>query len=154
MDKNDKLFEGSAGKLLTVEVNNQEYGIPILEAREVVGLQKIDEVPKTPEFMKGVINLRGKIIPIIDLRVKFEIEGYKKTPESCIIVVNLKNKMTGIIVDRLIGVVTVEKEEYETSLDLGSNIKTEFISGIVKLENRVIIVLEMDNILGNIEMAE
>ncbi len=150
----DKFFTESGGKLLTVQLGEQEYGIPILEAREVVGMQNIDPVPKTPDFMKGVINLRGKIVPVIDLRLKFEMKAKEITKETCIVVVDIQGNFTGIIVDQLIGVVTVDKEEYESSPQLGHNINAEFITGMVKLEERVIIVLEIERILDNKELDE
>jgi len=145
----DKFFAESHGKLLTVKLGDQEYGVPIHEAREVVGMLNIDPVPRTSNFMKGVINLRGKIVPVIDLRLKFGLEEKKVSKETCIIVVDISGKMTGIIVDQLIGVVTVDAENYEPSPRLGSNINAEFISGMVKLEKRVIIVLEIENVLDN-----
>jgi len=151
-DLNEKFFTESGGKLLTVKLSDQEYGIPILEAREVVGMQNIDPVPKTPKFMKGVINLRGKIIPVIDLRLKFGLNEKEVSKESCIVVVDILGALTGIIVDQLIGVVTVNKEEYESAPRLGNNINAEFIMGMVKLEKRVIIVLKSEKVLNNDEL--
>ncbi|MEC7221377.1 MAG: chemotaxis protein CheW, partial [SAR324 cluster bacterium] len=89
------LFENSEGKLLTFLLGTQEYGIKILEAREVVGMMHIDPVPHTSDFMKGVINLRGKIIPVIDLRTKFKMPEVPPTNETCIIVVDFANAFTG-----------------------------------------------------------
>ncbi len=148
------LFEKSGGKLLTFMLGKQEYGIQILEAREVVGMMHIDPVPQTPDFMKGVINLRGKIIPVIDLRSKFEMEKADYTGDTCIVVVDIKGKMTGVIVDFLSGVITLEKNNFEESPDLGSNIQTDFITGMAKLEKRLIIVLDMGKILSNKELLQ
>ena len=153
MSDNKQLFEQSGGKLLTYQIGDQEYGIQILEAREVVGMMEIDPVPQTPAFMKGVINLRGKIIPVIDLRLKFKMDEKEHTNESCIVVVDIYGKLTGIIVDFLVGVVTVEEAEFEDSPDLGSNINTIFIKGMAKLGKRVIIVLEMEKVLSNEELV-
>lgn len=149
----NRLFSESGGKLLTFLIGNQEYGIQILEAREVVGLTDIDPVPQTPDFMKGVFNLRGKIIPVIDLRSKFGMDETPPTNESCIIVVDIQGKLTGIIVNFLVGVVTIEESEFEDSPDLGNNINTVFIAGMAKLEKRVIIVLDMENILSNEDLV-
>lgn len=153
MTKSNKLFEKSGGKLLTFQLGKQEYGIQILEAREVVGLMQIDPVPQTPEFMKGVVNLRGKIIPIIDLRSKFGMPEIEPTKENCIVVVDIQGHLTGVIVDFLAGVLTIEEEEFEETPQLGANIRTEFIIGMAKLENRVVIVLDMENILSNDELV-
>lgn len=149
----DSFFLESHGKLLTISLSEREYGIPILEAREVVGMQNIDPVPRTPEFMKGVINLRGKIVPVIDLRLKFGMSEKDVTKETCIVVVDIKGKMTGIIVDQLVGVVTVNEDEYESKPSLGHNINADFVAGMVKLDERVIIVLEVEKILGNDELC-
>ncbi len=150
----DGLFEKSGGKLLTFMLGKQEYGIQILEAREVVGMMHIDPVPQTPDFMKGVINLRGKIIPVIDLRSKFQMEKVDYTGDTCIVVVDIKGKMTGVVVDFLSGVVTTEKDDFEDSPELGANIQTEIIIGMAKLETRVIIVLDMGKILSNEELLK
>lgn len=117
-------------------------------------MMHIDPVPRTPDFMEGVINLRGKIIPVIDLRAKFEMKETEHTKETCIVVVDVIGKMTGVIVDFLSGVVTIEKEDFEDSPELGSNIKTDLIIGMAKLEKRVIIVLDMGKILSNRELSQ
>jgi len=152
-EKSEQLFKESGGKLLTFMIGNQEYGIQILEAREVVGLMDIDPIPQTPEFMRGVINLRGKIIPVIDLRLKFKIDAAEASGETCILVVNIQGKLTGTIIDFLVGVVTIEESEFEESPDLGANIETEFITGMAKLSERVIIILDMEAVLSNEELV-
>lgn len=154
MNNEDTLFRKSGGKLLTFLLDKREYGIQILEAREVVAMQNIDPVPQTPNFMKGVINLRGKIVPVIDLRLKFNLQQIKYNKENCIVVVDLSGVFTGIIVDQLSGVITVDKHHYETAPKLGHNINTEFVAGMVKLEERVIIVLEIEKVLDNDELLE
>ncbi len=154
MSEKISLFSESGGKLLTFQLGRQEYGIQILEAREVVGMMNIDPVLQTPDFMKGVINLRGKIIPVIDLRKKFKMEELEHTKEACIVVVDVKGKLTGVIVAFLCGVATIEEKEFEESPELGSNIRTDFIVGMAKLEARVIIVLHMGKILSNEELSD
>ncbi|MGA1598610.1 MAG: chemotaxis protein CheW [bacterium] len=150
----NSLFEKSEGKMLTFMLGAQEYGIKILEAREVVGLMPIDPVPHTPPFMKGVINLRGKIIPVIDLRAKFNMSPMEETTtETCIIVVDVQGALTGLVVDALVGVTRVEAEQFEDTPQLGTNIRTEFISGMAKLDTRVVIVLDIENILTNDELV-
>lgn len=140
-------------KLLTFLLGEQEYGIHILEAREVVGQMEVDPVPQTPDFMKGVINLRGKIIPVVDLRTKFRMTPSKPSKENCIIVVEIDQQLTGMAVDFLVGVITVNKNQLEASPRLGNNIDTTYISSIAKLDTRVIIVLDMVSILSNDELA-
>ncbi|MBF0353340.1 MAG: purine-binding chemotaxis protein CheW [SAR324 cluster bacterium] len=154
MSHENELFEKSGGKLLTFQLGNQEYGIQILQAREVVGLMRIDPVPQTPSFMKGVINLRGKIIPVIDLRSKFGMPQIEPGKENCIVVVDMQGKLTGVIVDLLVGVLTVEPDDFEHTPELGSNIHAEFITGMVKLESRIVIVLNMETILSNEDLRQ
>jgi len=152
MSTKDTLFSRSGGKLLTFLLDSREYGIQILEAREVVGMQNIDPVPSTPVFMKGVINLRGKIVPVIDLRLKFGMAKREYDRDNCILVVDLNGTLTGVIVDQLAGVITIDKEHYEVAPKLGNNINAEFVSGMVKLNERVIIVLEIEKVLDNNEL--
>ncbi len=147
IEAKDKLFLEAGGKLLTFLIDSREYAICILDAREVVGIQNIDPVPLTPPYVKGVINLRGKIIPIVDLRLKFGIAEKEFTKDSCIVVVEIDSLMTGIIVDQLIGVVGINEEDYEATPLLGQNIQAEYVEGMVKLTNRVIIVLNCEKIL-------
>jgi len=152
MSAKETLFSKSGGKLLTFLLDSREYGIQILEAREVVGMQNIDPVPRTPVFMKGVINLRGKIVPVIDLRLKFGMATRDYDKDNCIVVVDLNGVLTGVIVDQLAGVITIDKEHYESAPKLGNNINAEFVSGMVKLNERVIIVLEIEKVLDNTEL--
>ena len=113
----------------------------------------IDPVPQTPDFMKGVVNLRGKIIPVIDLRSKFEMEEVETSKETCIVVVDIEGSLTGIIVDSLNGVLTIEEEQFEGSLQFGANIRAEFIIGMAKLEGRVVIILDTRHVLSNDELV-
>ena len=153
MSGSNSLFVNSGGKLLTFLLGKQEYGIEILAAREVVGMMNIDPVPRAPDWMKGIINLRGKIIPVIDLRTKFTMEAIEPTRETCIVVVDIDGKLTGVIVDCLSGVVTIEEQEFEETPELGNNIRTEFINGMAKLSDRVVIVLNMGRVLSNEELV-
>jgi len=153
-EQTNQLFKGSGGKLLTLHIDGQEYGIQILETREVVGLMDIESVPKTPHFMKGIINLRGKIIPIIDLRIKFGFEAQEDSMESCIIVVDVHHKLTGAIVDQLEGVLNIEESQFEERPHLGTNIQADYILGMAKIGKRVITVLNMEKVLSNEELQQ
>ena len=152
VEKVDVLFQQSGGKILTFILGGREYGLPIIEAREVVGNMETEPIPQTPEFMLGVINLRGVIIPVIDLRIKLGMVPEEPDSETCILITKIRERVTGFVIDSLVGVCNIEPEQFETNLDMGSNIHTEFITGLVKQENRVIIILDMEQVLKNEEL--
>lgn len=144
------------GKYLTFVLCSEEYGIEILKVREIIGIMNITPVPQTPGYMKGVINLRGKVIPVIDLRLKFGLQEAERTKETCIIVVEVKNKLTGVIVDAVSEVLDVSGEDLEPAPHLGDGVDTEIFLGMAKIMNKVKILLDIDKVLGveEINMVE
>lgn len=144
------------GKHLTFFLGKEDYGIPILQVREIIGMMEITEVPKTPEYIKGVVNLRGKIIPIMDLRSKFGMESIEYTERTCIIVVEVNINETkrpmGIVVDMVSEVVDIEENEIETAFDYGAKAEEDFLAGIGKVKEKVIMILKIDKILNTEEM--
>ncbi len=136
------------GKYLTFVLCGEEYGIEILKVREIIGIMNITPVPQTPEYIKGVINLRGKVIPVIDLRLKFGFQKAEYTKETCIIVVEVRNILTGIIVDTVSEVLDVSSKELESSPDFGNGVNTEIFLGMAKIKNKVKILLDIDKVLG------
>ncbi len=144
------------GKHLTFSLGKENYGIPILQVREIIGMMEITEVPKTPEFIKGVINLRGKIIPIMDLRAKFGMNAIEYTERTCIIVVevniNEAKRPMGIVVDTVSEVVNIEESDIEETLDYGAKLEEEFLTGMGKVKGKVIMILNIDRIINTQEM--
>ncbi len=142
-----------AGKYLTFALSNEEYGLEILKVREIIGYMQITAVPQTPGHVKGVINLRGQVIPVIDLRMKFGMTEAEVTEETCIIVVEINQNdrkfQTGIVVDRVKEVLDIEGENIEDSPQFGSNVDTNFILGMGKVNGAVKILLDIDKVLGN-----
>ncbi|MDR4508032.1 MAG: chemotaxis protein CheW [Candidatus Brocadiaceae bacterium] len=136
------------GKYLTFVLCGEEYGIGILKIREIIGIMKITPVPQTPEHMKGVINLRGKVIPVIDLRLKFGLTEKEHTQETCIIVVEVKGILTGVIVDTVSEVLDVQGKDLEPSPRFGDGVDTEIFLGIAKIKNQVKILLDIDKIVS------
>lgn len=136
------------GKYLTFVLCGEEYGIEILKVREIIGIMNITPVPQTPGYIKGVINLRGKVIPVIDLRLKFGFEAATYTKETCIIVVEVQNVLTGVIVDTVSEVLDVNAEELETSPHFGNGVNTEMFLSMAKIKDKVIILLDIDRVLG------
>ncbi|HDY64684.1 MAG TPA: purine-binding chemotaxis protein CheW [Phycisphaerae bacterium] len=146
--------ESKAGKYLTFALADEEYGLEILKVREIIGIMDIAEVPRTPDFVKGVINLRGKVIPVIDLRLKFQMETIEQTEETCIIVVDVDGVEMGIIVDKVSEVLDIAAEEIEEPPSFGANVNTDFILGMGKAQERVTILLDIGKVLSSMEVAE
>jgi purine-binding chemotaxis protein CheW len=146
------LTASRAGKYLTFFLAGEEYGLEILKVSEIIGLQPITRVPRMPEFVRGVINLRGKVIPITDLRMKFGM-GAEDSEDSCIIVVQMRGIQTGIVVDRVSEVVAISEADIEDAPSFGAGIRTEFLLGIGKTGGRVKLLLDIDKVLATAEIA-
>ena len=140
------------GKFLTFRLADGEYGIEILKVREINGVMDITAVPQMPIYMKGVINLRGKVIPIVDLRLKFGLPEVEQTEQTCTIVVNV-GKEIGIIVDTVSEVLDIPGESIEPPPSLGATVDTDFILGMGKANNGVKILLNIDRVLSDTAIA-
>jgi len=140
------------GKFLTFVLSSEEYGIEILKVREIIGLMDITSVPQTPDYMKGVINLRGKVIPVIDLRMKFSMPEEEHTQETCVIVVEVNSTSIGIIVDSVSEVSDIAGEEIENAPKFGQDIDTSFIMGLGKVKDKIVILLDIDSVLSSEEL--
>lgn len=140
------------GKYLTFALANEEYGLEILKVREIIGYIDVTAVPQTPHHVKGVINLRGQVIPVVDLRAKFGMETADVTDETCIIVVEIvhadRKFSTGIVVDRVQEVLDIPGESIEEAPQFDSSVNTSFILGMGKVGDAVKILLDIDKVLG------
>jgi len=143
------------GKYLTFSLAGEEYGIGILKVKEIIGMMSITSVPQTPGFVKGVINLRGKVIPVVDLRLKFGMDESDYTERTCIIVVEVTNHrgrvQIGIVVDAVSEVLNIKAGDIEETPTFGTNLDTDFILGMAKIEGKVKILLDIDRILSHDE---
>jgi len=148
----EKKITEQEGKYLAFILNNETYGIEILRVREIIGLMDVTTVPQTPEYMKGVINLRGKVIPVIDLRLKFSMLEEEHTQETCVIVVEVNNTSIGIIVDSVSEVMEIKSGEIEESLSFGQGIETDYIMGMDKVQKKIIILLDIEAVLSSEEL--
>ncbi len=146
-----------AGKYLAFRLSNEEYGLEILKVREIIGLMGITKVPRTPHHIRGVINLRGKVIPVLDLRLKFGMETIEDTQETCIIVVDIAHSggtlQMGILVDAVLEVLNIQENEIEETPSFGHDVNTDFILGIGKIKNEVKILLDIDKILTSDDIS-
>ena len=153
--KRVKTLEGK--KFLTFLMANEKYGLEILKVREIIGIMDVTPVPTTPPFVRGVINLRGKVIPVVDLRLKFGMEGKEDTQRTCIIVVHLAREsqemIMGIIVDEVSEVLDIDQDQIEPPPSFGADIRTDFILGMGKVNQRVVTMLDIDRVLSEREIA-
>jgi purine-binding chemotaxis protein CheW len=156
-ETNRKNLEQYQGKYLTFKLANEEYGLEIMKVREIIGIMDITKLPKTPDFVKGVINLRGKVIPVVDLRLKFGLEEVDYTDKTCIIVVEIGSDgeayQMGIIVDAVSEVMNVSVDEIEPTPRFGVAVNTEYILGMAKGKDSVRTLLDIDKVLGSEEIA-
>jgi len=140
-----------AGKYLTFTLDNEEYGIALLKVKEIIGMMPITSVPQTPEYVKGVINLRGKVIPVSDLRLRFEMAAADYTDRTCIIVVEIHGEETtiqvGIVVDAVSEVMNIKAEEVEKAPSFGTKVETDYILGMANMEGQVKILLDIDRVM-------
>ncbi len=157
MDQAVKIMKDRKGKYLTFSLAGEEYGIGILKIKEIIGMMPITTVPRTPEFVKGVINLRGKVIPVIDLRLRFGMEKIDYTERTCIIVVELKNRgidiLIGVVVDSVSEVLNIKAEDIEDTPTFGISLDTAYILGMAKMEGGVKILLDIDMVFSSEEIA-
>lgn len=146
-----------AGKYLTFKLGAEEYGLEILKVQEIIKMMDITKVPRTPEFVRGVINLRGKVIPVVDLRLKFGMQGKETTDKTCVIVVQVAHtggRVTmGAIVDEVSEVLDIIGEQIEPAPEFGTTVDTAFILGMGKVGKKVIMLLDVDKVLSSRDMA-
>ncbi len=141
-----------AGKFLSFALSEEQFGLEILKVREIIGYMEITIVPQTPGYVKGVINLRGQVIPVVDLRLKFGMAETEVTEQTCIIVVEVQADgrvfQTGLVVDRVLEVLDIVEEQIEDPPQFGAALNTDFILGMGKIEESVKILLDIDKVLS------
>jgi purine-binding chemotaxis protein CheW len=150
-------MESEVGKYLTFRLANEEYGIGILSVVEIIKMMPVTSVPRVPDYVRGVINLRGKVIPVLDLRGKFGMETIEDTTETCIIVVNAQDdsgaKQMGVLVDTVSEVLDIKADEIEPPPQFGGDINMKFILGMAKAKGTVKTLLNIGEILAAQEIA-
>jgi len=145
------------GKYLTFNLATEQYGLDILKIQEIVGMLKVTRVPRTPVFIRGVVNLRGKVIPVVDLRLKFGMEGVQDTEKTCIIVTqihrNSQQVTMGIIVDEVSEVIDIASDQLENPPEFGGDVNTQFLIGLGKIGQKVVMLLDVDKVLSGEELS-
>lgn len=152
MQEMGQLSGDLGGKYLTFSLGNEDYGVGILSVREIIGVMEITAVPHTPQYIKGVINLRGRVIPVLDLRLKFGMAPEEYNERTCIIVVEVQGQsapvQVGMVVDSVSEVLNVAAGEIEPPPSLGTSTETENILGMAKIKGEVKILLDVNKIVG------
>src|SRR5215831_4974131 len=148
--------DARSGKYLTFQLGSEEFGIRVLKVREIMGLQEITAVPQTPAHVKGVINLRGKVVPVVDLRLKFGLPAAEYTQRTCIIVAQIQGEsgpvLIGIVVDGVSEVLNLTAQEIEDTPDFGDETGVRYLLGMAKVKGKVKILLDIDQVLSTQEL--
>ena len=139
-------------QLVTFDIGDEEFGVDILKVQEINRMLGITRVPRTPDFVEGVINLRGKIIPVIDLRKRFKMDGKDSDKHTRIVVVEIDQKIVGFIVDTVSEVLRISSSTVEPPPPIVAGIDSEYISGVGKLEDRLLLLLDLNKLLTDNEM--
>lgn len=152
-----KAIADKEGKYLTFTLGGEEYGIGILKIKEIIGMMHVTTMPQTPDFVKGVINLRGKVIPVMDLRLRFGMDAMDYTERTCIIVVEIEGNsgtiQIGIVVDSVSEVLNIKGDDIEDTPAFGTRLNTDYILGMAKMEGGVKILLDIDRVLTSEELV-
>lgn len=144
-----------SGKYLVFELNGEECCIQVLKVREIMGIQDITAVPQTPSYIRGVINLRGKVIPVVDLRLKFGLPEAEYTQRTCIIVVQVQKEtslLMGIVVDSVAEVLNIVAADIEDTPNFGQGVSMPYLLGMAKIKGRVKLLLDIDEVLTSQEL--
>ncbi|MGL1903468.1 MAG: chemotaxis protein CheW [Fibrobacterales bacterium] len=156
LETEKKVNQSLSDKYLTFKLGDEEYGVPILMVQRIIQMQPITPVPKTPSYVRGVINLRGKIIPIVEMRKKFQLNTTEDTDVTCIVVVQLRvgdqDITMGTLIDEVSEVVFIEENQIQDTPSFGTGVDTDFIMGVAKLQERVIMLLDINKILSPSEL--
>lgn len=152
------IAEQQDGKHLVFLLGGSSYGIPILEVSDINGLMEITPIPKTPDYIKGVINLRGKVIPVMDLRLKFGMPEKEYDKQTCIIIVNISigkiNRQMGVLVDTVSEVFDIPLTEIEAPPNYGAQSEEDFINGIGKVKGKLVVLLNIEKVLRSEEIIK
>lgn len=138
-------------QMVVFGLGREEYGVEITEVQEIVRLQEITKIPNTPEFVEGVVNLRGKVIPLIDMKKRFGLEQTERTGDNRIIVINVHNSIIGVIVDYVSEVLRISDDRIEQPPAIVKGIGKEYLKGIGKISDRLLILLDLEKILSSDE---
>ena len=144
--------EAGSRELLTFTLGSEEYGIDILKVQEIRGYDAVTTIANAPEFIKGVINLRGIIVPIVDLRIKFHLGRVEYDQFTVVIILNVASRVVGIVVDGVSDVIALSSEQLKPSPEFSSTMDTQYILGLGTVDERMIIVMDIEKLLSSRDM--
>ena len=153
-EKDSKQLSGEMIQVVSFSLGNEEYGVDIAQVQEINRMVQITHVPRAPHFMEGVINLRGQLIPIIDLRARFGMKRVEHTKNTRIVVTEIGSKRVGMVVDAVSEVLRIPVEQVEEAPEMISGVETEYIRGVGKLGDRLIIMLDLQRVISASEKRE
>lgn len=154
MNANNAQFAGEVVQVVSFRLGNEEYGVDISQVQEIIRLVEITHVPRAPHFMEGVINLRGQLIPIIDLRTRFGMPRIDATKSTRIVVTEIASKRVGMIVDSVSEVLNMPTEQVEDAPEMVAGAGTEYIAGVGKINDRLVIMLDLTMVISSQEKHE
>ena len=146
-------YEAENREFLVFSLGTEEYAIDILKVQEIRGYENVTRIANTPDFIKGVTNLRGIIVPIVDLRIKFDLEKVEYDDQTVVIVVNISERIVGVVVDSVSDVMTLTPEQIKPAPEFGVTLSSEFLSGLGSLEDRMLVLVDIEKLLNSEEMA-
>jgi purine-binding chemotaxis protein CheW len=148
----EKAAASNSRELLTFKLGSEEYGIDILKVQEIRGYDAVTTIANSPEFIKGVINLRGIIVPIIDMRIKFHLGNVTYNELTVVIILNIANRVVGIVVDGVSDVITLTAEQLKPAPEFSSSLDTQYITGLGTVDDRMIIVMDIEKLMTSRDM--
>ncbi len=152
-EKKVKAVGLNTNRFLTFYLEDEIYGVNIFDVKEIIAMMKTTPIPKTPPFIKGVMNLRGNIIPVVDMRIKFDMPEIEPQMYTAIIIITIEGKNIGFIVDKVEEVVNVEDENISAPPEFGSSVDTRFIKSMAKQKNKVVMILDLVALFGEEELS-
>ena len=144
--------EGTSRELLTFTLGNEEYGIDILKVQEIRGYEAVTTIAHAPDFIKGVINLRGIIVPIVDMRIKFKLGNVGYDATTVVIVLNIGHRVVGMVVDGVSDVITLKPEQVKPAPEFGASLDTKYLVGLGTVDDRMIILVDIERLMTSRDM--
>jgi purine-binding chemotaxis protein CheW len=153
-DNKEKISLGEENQFVTFMIGSETYGVEVLKVKEILGMTEITHVPNSLSFMRGVINLRGAVVPVVDMRLKFQLQEKEYDTFTVIIIVEVRERLIGMIVDTVSDVASIPVSTIQNTPHFTSKIETDFIKGIGQIESLLVIILDVDKILNHEEFKK